>query len=120
MYIEAVCLKIEILHFIKTIMVYLGGAPLAQRCLSDPGADSPTVFNEKAFREQCLGENTYAHEQEHYRMARALYIDIYISIYIIFDIYIYIDYIKTIYACLLLLTAFPFSGITTANHRFPF
>lgn len=41
-------------------MLYVGGAPLAQRCLSDPGANSPTVFNEKGFREQCLGEDTYA------------------------------------------------------------
>lgn len=41
-------------------MLYVGGAPLAQRCLSDPGANSPTVFNEKGFREQCLGEDIYA------------------------------------------------------------
>lgn len=45
-------------------MVFVGGAPLAQRCLSDPGANRLTVFNEKGFREQCLGESTYAHARK--------------------------------------------------------
>lgn len=43
-------------------MVYQGGAPLAQRCLSDPGANSPTDFNEKGFKEHCLGEDTLCTE----------------------------------------------------------
>lgn len=50
--------------FLKTIVFYVGGAPLAQRCMSDPGANSPTVSNEKGFREQCLGEDTYTHAQK--------------------------------------------------------
>nr|XP_046251349.1 anillin isoform X13 [Scatophagus argus] len=42
-----------------------GGARLAQRCLSDPGADSPSVFHDKGFGEHLLGEGEF-----HERMQR--------------------------------------------------
>lgn len=51
----------KILQFL-TASVVLGGAPLAQRCLSDPGADSPSlIMHEKCFREHILGKDAYEH-----------------------------------------------------------
>lgn len=39
-----------------------GGAPLAQRCLSDPGADSPSlIVHDRSFRAHLLGEDTNEH-----------------------------------------------------------
>uniref|UniRef100_A0A0F8AWZ0 Actin-binding protein anillin n=1 Tax=Larimichthys crocea TaxID=215358 RepID=A0A0F8AWZ0_LARCR len=44
-----------------------GGAPLAQRCLSDPGADSPSIIiHEKRFREHLLGEGEFHQRVERF------------------------------------------------------
>uniref|UniRef100_A0A3B5KWC2 Anillin, actin binding protein 2 n=1 Tax=Takifugu rubripes TaxID=31033 RepID=A0A3B5KWC2_TAKRU len=45
-----------------------GGAPLAQRCLSDPGANSPTVFNEKRFNEHFLGAGEFHQRLERFKV----------------------------------------------------
>ncbi|KAM6926330.1 anillin, actin binding protein 2 isoform 2-T2 [Lycodopsis pacificus] len=46
-----------------------GGAPLAQRCLSDPGADSPSViFHEKGFREHLLGQGEFNQRLERFKV----------------------------------------------------
>ncbi|XP_031735189.1 anillin, actin binding protein 2 isoform X4 [Anarrhichthys ocellatus] len=46
-----------------------GGAPLAQRCLSDPGADSPSViFHEKSFREYLLGQGEFNQRMERFKV----------------------------------------------------
>ncbi|XP_042267642.1 anillin isoform X2 [Thunnus maccoyii] len=43
-----------------------GGAPLAQRCLSDPGADSPSAI--KVFREPLLGEGEFSQRVERFKV----------------------------------------------------
>ncbi|XP_039665920.1 anillin isoform X8 [Perca fluviatilis] len=45
-----------------------GGAPLAQRCLSDPGAGSPSAILEKGFRKHCLGEGEFNHRLERFKV----------------------------------------------------
>ncbi|KAM7414054.1 hypothetical protein PAMA_019055 [Pampus argenteus] len=47
-----------------------GGAPLAQRCLSDPGADSPSaiISNDKVFREPLLGEGEFNQRLERFKV----------------------------------------------------
>lgn len=47
--------------YVNLIIFFLGGAPLPQRCLSDPGADSPSVLNENGFRGHLLSKDTYEH-----------------------------------------------------------
>ncbi|KAM9351950.1 anillin, actin binding protein 2 [Symphorus nematophorus] len=43
------------------------GAPLAQRCLSDPGSDSPSVIiHKKGFREHLLGEGEFTQRMERF------------------------------------------------------
>ncbi|XP_076589827.1 anillin, actin binding protein 2 [Chaetodon auriga] len=45
------------------------GAPLAQRCLSDPGADSPSVIiHEKAFKEHLLDEGEFSQRMERFKV----------------------------------------------------
>lgn len=39
--------------------LFLGGPPLAQRCLSDPGADSPSNLHRKGFKEHLLSKDAY-------------------------------------------------------------
>ncbi|XP_075931549.1 anillin, actin binding protein 2 isoform X5 [Anarhichas minor] len=52
-----------------TFTVEAGGAPLAQRCLSDPGADSPSViFHEKGFREHLLGQGEFNQRMERFKV----------------------------------------------------
>ncbi|XP_053175935.1 anillin [Scomber japonicus] len=47
-----------------------GGAPLAQRCLSDPGAGSPTfTTQQKVFREPLLGEGELNQRMERFKAA---------------------------------------------------
>ncbi|XP_031141341.1 anillin isoform X8 [Sander lucioperca] len=45
-----------------------GGAPLAQRCLSDPGAGSPSAILEKGFRKHCLGEGEFNQRLERFKV----------------------------------------------------
>ncbi|XP_059191824.1 LOW QUALITY PROTEIN: anillin, actin binding protein 2 [Centropristis striata] len=46
-----------------------GGAPLAQRCLSDPGADSPSaIIYEKGLREHLLGEGEFHQLVERFKV----------------------------------------------------
>ncbi|XP_041795186.1 anillin isoform X2 [Chelmon rostratus] len=46
-----------------------GAPPLAQRCLSDPGADSPSVIiHEKGFREHLLGEGEFNQRMERFKV----------------------------------------------------
>ncbi|KAL7402715.1 hypothetical protein ABVT39_018814 [Epinephelus coioides] len=46
-----------------------GAAPLAQRCLSDPGADSPSLFiHKKGLREHLLGEGEFNQRLERFKM----------------------------------------------------
>ncbi|XP_042352857.1 anillin isoform X2 [Plectropomus leopardus] len=46
-----------------------GAAPLAQRCLSDPGADSPSVIIlKKGFREHLLGEGEFNQRMERFKV----------------------------------------------------
>ncbi|XP_028441724.1 anillin, actin binding protein 2 isoform X6 [Perca flavescens] len=45
-----------------------GGAPLAQRCLSDPGAGSPSAVLEKGFRKHCLGEGEFNQRLERFKV----------------------------------------------------
>ncbi|AWP07931.1 putative actin-binding protein anillin-like [Scophthalmus maximus] len=45
------------------------GAPLGQRCLSDPGADSPTaIILDKGFKEHLLGEGEFSQRMERFKM----------------------------------------------------
>ncbi|XP_071345504.1 anillin, actin binding protein 2 isoform X7 [Trachinotus anak] len=45
------------------------GAPLAQRCLSDPGADSPSaVIHAKGFKEHLLGEEEFHQRMERFKV----------------------------------------------------
>ncbi|KAM4619187.1 anillin, actin binding protein 2 [Polymixia lowei] len=45
-----------------------GGPVLAQRCLSDPGADSPSaVIQDKGFREHLLGEEVFTQRLERFK-----------------------------------------------------
>ncbi|XP_034033046.1 anillin isoform X2 [Thalassophryne amazonica] len=45
-----------------------GGSPLAQRCMSDPGSDSPSlVSHNKGFRENLLGENEFHQRLERFK-----------------------------------------------------
>ncbi|XP_070828829.1 anillin, actin binding protein 2 [Chaetodon trifascialis] len=45
------------------------GAPLAQRCLSDPGADSPSVIiHEKGFKEHLLDEGEFNQRMERFKV----------------------------------------------------
>ncbi|XP_078114113.1 anillin, actin binding protein 2 isoform X2 [Sander vitreus] len=46
-----------------------GGAPLAQRCLSDPGAGSPSAILEKGFRKHCLGEGEFNQRLERFKVS---------------------------------------------------
>ncbi|XP_035498388.2 anillin isoform X5 [Scophthalmus maximus] len=44
-------------------------APLGQRCLSDPGADSPTaIILDKGFKEHLLGEGEFSQRMERFKM----------------------------------------------------
>ncbi|XP_039989186.1 uncharacterized protein si:dkey-30c15.10 isoform X2 [Xiphias gladius] len=44
------------------------GAPLAQRCLSDPGADSPSAINhDKGVREHLIGEGEFNQRMERFK-----------------------------------------------------
>ncbi|XP_022075238.2 anillin [Acanthochromis polyacanthus] len=44
------------------------GAPLTQRCLSDPGSDSPSVsFHSKGLREHLLGEGEFSQRMERFK-----------------------------------------------------
>ncbi|XP_035521542.1 uncharacterized protein si:dkey-30c15.10 isoform X1 [Morone saxatilis] len=46
-----------------------GGAPLAQRCLSDPGADSPSIIiHEKGFTEHLLNEGEFNQRMERFKV----------------------------------------------------
>ncbi|KAK5868001.1 hypothetical protein PBY51_012448 [Eleginops maclovinus] len=46
-----------------------GGAPLAQRCLSDPGADSPSlILQEKGFKEHLLREGEFNQRLERFKV----------------------------------------------------
>ncbi|XP_070686837.1 anillin, actin binding protein 2 isoform X2 [Pempheris klunzingeri] len=46
-----------------------GGGPLAQRCLSDPGADSPSVIiHEKGFRQHILGEDEFNQRMQRFKV----------------------------------------------------
>ncbi|XP_068579935.1 anillin, actin binding protein 2 [Cebidichthys violaceus] len=46
-----------------------GGAPPAQRCLSDPGADGPSVlFHEKGFREHLLAQGEFNQRLERFKV----------------------------------------------------
>ncbi|XP_045894132.1 anillin isoform X6 [Micropterus dolomieu] len=48
---------------------FAGGAPLAQRCLSDPGADSPSaIIQEKGFRAHLLGEGEFNQRMERFKV----------------------------------------------------
>ncbi|XP_050929587.1 LOW QUALITY PROTEIN: anillin [Lates calcarifer] len=45
------------------------GAPLAQRCLSDPGADSPSAaIHDKGFREHLLNEGEFSQRMERFKV----------------------------------------------------
>ncbi|XP_034734446.1 anillin isoform X2 [Etheostoma cragini] len=46
-----------------------GGAPLVQRCLSDPGAGIPSAIHEKDFRKHCLGEGEFNQRLERFKVA---------------------------------------------------
>ncbi|XP_033978090.1 anillin isoform X7 [Trematomus bernacchii] len=46
-----------------------GGAPLAQRCLSDPGVDSPSlILQEKGFKEHLLREGEFNQRLERFKV----------------------------------------------------
>uniref|UniRef100_UPI0037E71B8F anillin, actin binding protein 2 n=1 Tax=Semicossyphus pulcher TaxID=241346 RepID=UPI0037E71B8F len=46
-----------------------GAAPLTQRCLSDPGAVSPSlIIHEKGFREHLLGEGEFSERMERFKV----------------------------------------------------
>ncbi|XP_032378198.1 anillin-like isoform X4 [Etheostoma spectabile] len=45
-----------------------GGAPLVQRCLSDPGAGIPSAIHEKDFRKYCLGEGEFNQRLERFKV----------------------------------------------------
>ncbi|XP_068170239.1 anillin, actin binding protein 2 isoform X2 [Antennarius striatus] len=43
------------------------GVPLAQRCMSDPGADSPPVFHNKGCKQHLLGEGEFHQRLERFK-----------------------------------------------------
>ncbi|XP_067357815.1 anillin, actin binding protein 2 isoform X2 [Channa argus] len=46
-----------------------GGTPLTQRCLSDPGADSPSALvHDKGFKEQLLDEGEFVQRMERFKV----------------------------------------------------
>ncbi|XP_075899042.1 anillin, actin binding protein 2 isoform X3 [Nelusetta ayraudi] len=45
-----------------------GGPPLAQRCLSDPGADSPSNLHRKGFKEHLLSEGEFNQRLERFKV----------------------------------------------------
>ncbi|XP_019934905.1 anillin, actin binding protein 2 isoform X13 [Paralichthys olivaceus] len=45
------------------------GSPMSQRCLSDPGADSPAaIVHDKGFREHLLGEGEFSQRMERFKV----------------------------------------------------